>query len=405
MKIGISGGWGYGNLGDDAILAALSNLLDEVAPLSDHRVFAYDVDEMSKYAQLIGRVTLQSSFHADIDFGSSRGMYRSVYAPASESGSFNRALFYGRKRLADCYGSELMASVRHRRLALSLDDLDLFVLGGGGYFNEFWWSSAVAHLCELERVAERGIPFVVAGPTFGVFKNTSFKRRLSTVLRKSRAIYVRDEPSLIDLRALGVDAQVIPDIALTSFSRCASKKPQRKLGIVLTTTEERILDTVAGAIAAISREQPDLQFGLHLTRLWQHDLHSISRLQKRLTKFGVDATIHIPNSYTELETRLAECSAVISQNLHGLILATRNCVPVVTVNDWAPDSAHDRKFSAFVRQIGGENSVVNSRSKSVDVAEMIRLAIAVPEAHRHALSGFCEGVRSQALNFFRAALQ
>ncbi|CAH2780550.1 MAG: hypothetical protein CBARDCOR_3262 [uncultured Caballeronia sp.] len=75
MKIGLSGGWGYGNLGDDAILAALSNLLDEIAPRADHRVFTYDVDEMSKYAQLIKCVTLHSSFHADIDFGSSRGMY------------------------------------------------------------------------------------------------------------------------------------------------------------------------------------------------------------------------------------------------------------------------------------------------------------------------------------------
>jgi len=405
MKIGISGGWRYGNLGDDAILAALSNLLDEVAPRADHRVFTYDVDEMSKYAQLIKRVTLHSSFHADIDFGSSRGMYRSVYAPVSDSGSFRRALFYGRKRLADCYGSEFMASVRHRKLAVSLDDLDLFVLGGGGYFNEFWWSSAVAHLCELECVAKRGIPFVVAGPTFGVFKNASFKRRLSAVLRKSKAIFVRDEPSLADLHALGVDAQVIPDIALTSFTRYAARQPQRKIGIVLTTTDERILDTMVRAIAAVSREQPDLQFGLHLTRLWQHDLHSISGLQKRLTKFGIDATIHIPNSYTELETRLPECSAVVSQNLHGLILATRNCVPVVTVNDWAKDSAHDRKFSAFVRQIGGEKSVVNSHSKAIDVAEMIRLAIAVPEAQRRALSGFCEGVRGQALNFFRIALQ
>ncbi|CAH2780545.1 MAG: hypothetical protein CBARDCOR_3261 [uncultured Caballeronia sp.] len=259
-----------------------------------------------------------------------------------------------------------MASVRRRKLAVSLDDLDLFVLDGGGYFNEFWWSSAVAHLCELECVAKHGIPFVVAGPTFGVFKNASFKRRLFAVLRKSKAIFVRDEPSLADLHALGVDAQVIPDIALTSFSRYAAGQPQRKIGIVLTTTDERILDTMVGAIAAVSREQPDLQFGLHLTRLWQHDLHSISGLQKRLTKFGIDATIHIPNSYTELETRLAECSAVVSQNLHGLILATRNRVPVVTVNDWAKDSAHDRKFSAFVRQIGGEKSVVNSYSKQAD---------------------------------------
>ena len=52
MKILVSGGWGYGNLGDDALLVATIDLLKEKYPNSEIVIMSYDDIETQKLYEL-----------------------------------------------------------------------------------------------------------------------------------------------------------------------------------------------------------------------------------------------------------------------------------------------------------------------------------------------------------------
>ncbi len=62
---------------------------------------------------------------------------------------------------------------------------------------------------------------------------------------------------------------------------------------------------------------------------------------------------------------------VISENLHGLVLAARNLVPVIAVNDYRVGSPNFKKFNAFLAQSSSEDLFFNSQTPAEKIAETL----------------------------------
>ena len=65
----------------------------------------------------------------------------------------------------------------------------------------------------------------------------------------------------------------------------------------------------------------------------------------------MDVVLQIPQNTLELQKILGESKLVISQNLHGLILAYRAGVSVICLNK-------QRKFITFMEQIGASDCII-----------------------------------------------
>ena len=76
MKIVLTGGWGYGNLGDDAILSSTFSLLKEVYPDAEFYVLTYDIEDSLEHNN--EGVKLLRSTHSYIDLGTSKLKFRKV---------------------------------------------------------------------------------------------------------------------------------------------------------------------------------------------------------------------------------------------------------------------------------------------------------------------------------------
>jgi len=402
VRIVLSGGWGYGNLGDDAILDASIGLLRDVFPAAEIFVATYDVDD--SYSHETSGVTLHRSIHSYAELGAAELSYKKL----DKSYPLTRkALLWVKKLFVE---SPLWCSTRnYAKVGAPAADMikraDLFVLAGGGYFNENWKSSVIAHAAELEVAARAGVPYCIAGPTIGHFADRSIRAQLAKLFDAATGVYVRDTFSLAELKRLGVSAALIPDIALTRWKARAKRDPVAEgasIGVVVTNQDPRLTEAIASGIAAHARGGLPKRVKLFLSRVWLQDLQVTARLQGIFSAHGLIADLVVPGGFVSLEAGLAECDLVISENLHGMILAARNGVPIVAVNAYKEGSPNHKKIVSFVDQIGSSELVVQGQETSVEVARLLNTAAGEADAFAMRAEALCREVSSQTSAFFAA---
>lgn len=137
MKILVSGGWSYGNIGDEAIATATEYLLRRSFPETELTFTAYDPENFATChgIQALASVHKQlSRFPAEV---------------LTLEGVLGDLPRYGLSEFAG-----------------ELDSDTLFVMSGGGYFTESWGSQFVARLAELAIAREKGAKIAVIGKRF-----------------------------------------------------------------------------------------------------------------------------------------------------------------------------------------------------------------------------------------------
>lgn len=363
MKIVVSGGWGYGNLGDDAILDSTIHQLQMQFPGCECVVLTYDVRDSAIHAA--AGVSLLPGVHALTDGGGCEvfrpamnqdyGLRRKAWVKAKFAITETQAWF---KRAS---GADAM-----RTLAAELASADLFVMSGGGYFNEKWLNKTRAQLLELRMAAQAGVPSIILGPTIGRF-NGAIRTEIESCFRKAQLITVRDEFSFAEAEQWSDKVSVVPDIALGNWLPPV-EKPEG-LGIVFTSQHAEFRARTARAIRQFRGQRPEAwPVKLFLTRRWKYDLWAAISFQEDLQAQGVASELVMPSNFRALEAGLASCRLVISENLHGLILAARNLVPVVAINDYPVGSPNFKKFIAFLSQSNSQELFFNAQSSDEAIA-------------------------------------
>jgi len=243
---------------------------------------------------------------------------------------------------------------------------DLVVLGGGGLFHDYWGvepekilsagHSGVVYYAGVAGLARLlGRPVLAWGVGLGPLGTPDGRRLTADLFAEVAATTVRDEGSRALLGELGVEgAEVVPDptfaLPLQPRLRRSVDGPPR-IGVALRpwdvgTPPQRVEGAVTDALAHLAgtrgAEVVLLPFQAHPGEL-EGDLAVAERLQRRLGHgVIVAATSGSPAAPADA---VAGLDALLGMRLHALILAIRHGVPVVGL-------AYDPKVEALLADAG-----------------------------------------------------
>jgi Uncharacterized conserved protein len=393
MRVVISGGWGYRNLGDDAILDSTIQLLKSKYPNVLIDVLTYDVNDSAVHQQ--PQVRLHHCAHTYLDNNVCEYRYQVV----NRDYSIPKKIYYklaDRVIESDWWFNATVKRDRFSHVESIISGADLFIMAGGGYFNEKWMAKTRAHIWELETAKRHQVPYIIIGPTIGTFP-ASLAGKIKQVFSAADRISVRDDSSYDGVRQYRDDISLIPDIALSNWL-----EPQagtKTIGVIFTNSSVRLQDKLVQALAVSMQQQPGWQVRLFISRHWKYDFENSKRLQRKLLQVGIDAEIVFPSSFRRLEGGLSRCGLVISENLHGLILAARNLVPVIAINDYPVGSPNYKKFVAFLKQSDSEDLFVNDETEFDNVAELINRSIQGADLKKQLLTHLREQVKVSNYGF------
>lgn len=341
MKIVVSGGWSYGNLGDDAILEATSVLLRRHAPSAEIVWTAYDVG-LAKDSGIELAGALLPSVHRFLDRTHSFWMLQTV---GKCRGYSQWPRFWGKRFRR--YVRPLFEAVDAWRDRVedpsdAFKGADVFLMSGGGYFNR-WPSMFRARMRELELAHANGCRTVLLGQSIGPFSSEQHEQLRKTLSRDDR-ICVRDEESVGELGGLGFSAELAPDLALG-----VPESVPRIPGLVTVVPGEldpRRVETVVEQLVGLKRTLGD---GLRLRLIqtcdiWS-DVVSVRAVADGLRKRGVESEMVIPHDYRQLVSAIRGSEWVLSRRMHGMVIGWRSGSRVFSFTT-------SRKIVGFLRQIG-----------------------------------------------------
>jgi len=361
MKILVTGGWGYGNLGDDAILLSTIKLLKEQYPKASIFITSYDASD-SKIIIDDEDVKVLPSIH-NLIFGN-KEIIRFKYANNSFLSKLKRkfililsdlkSAFYLIVNFVFGYKSLLRTALFfNNNIDKRIYDCDLFIMAGGGYFTS-WKQSIVSHCIEVLLAKSYSSRIILVGQSTGPFNNVLMKSIVQNVLIFANNITVRDETSRDELKTLGlnVSSTIIPDLALSE-----DKKYNKENKITLVVFYELLYEKASLIIDVLKRvsEEFGLEVEVTISQQWNVAYDSLE-----LFKQQSDFKITVPKDYFELQNSLGSSKLVVSQNLHGLILAYRAFTEVVSIND-------RRKFKGFMNIINCNDLIIGMKELDKDV--------------------------------------
>lgn len=354
MHILISGGWGYRNLGDDAILVSTVKLLQTCYDDVQLTVLSYAKDE--------SKMILDSSIsaHSSVDYLLHSGSFelinyknQNIYQKITKKINIINHFF--------STNADRMKAKIHNEVKVLLDSnndiiqcfksCDLFLLSGGGYINN-WETSLVSKCIEVELASYFKKRIILFGVTIGPFGRNKYETCFAEYFKKIELACVRDIESKADCIRLGVpvDDLVIPDIAL--FEETILEKKNGVVTIIPFYGIEQHLDTI---ILAMRKCRNIKKVVVTISQLWWFTKKNAELIYSRLVDEGFLVSLMYPSDYKELEGILGSSGLVISQNLHGLILAYRCGTPIISLND-------ARKFKTFMDLIGERHNLLPIKS-------------------------------------------
>ncbi|MCW3990684.1 MAG: polysaccharide pyruvyl transferase family protein [Candidatus Bathyarchaeota archaeon] len=373
IRLLIYGGWyGSGNLGDDAILIGLRNLLSKVIPDVEIAALSIDVSQTRRVCN-VEAFPLKSP----------------------------------RELLTPRPGLEITDYRRHFEWA------DACILTGGTPIYDYDHISRIIH-CRLPRLL--GKELICFG--IGVKPVRSFhgKRLVRWLLKDAAAVSTRDPSSERELRKMGFESEirVTGDSALFLDSEAGNTATLEELGL------GQLKHPIAICPRALS---PDHRAHYHapLTHATITKLRKdIATVADRLTQTGYDV-VFIPMhqapgdddtaEITKIREMMNETSAVtvypgspqkamwilgrmklvLGLRLHSLILAATAGVPIVGIN-------HDPKIRGFMEHAGTEDYLSGVEDPPEALIHQIEKALDNRTSMKRRLLDSCERMRAKIID-------
>jgi polysaccharide pyruvyl transferase WcaK-like protein len=179
IKVFMTGGWGYGNIGDDAIMMATLNSLHKRIPNVKVVVTSFDPVE----TRFHHGVDSLYSFHYFLDI---RHLYGKLNAM--------RFMLWLIIRGIGIKASWILGA-RFGKLIDALEESDTLLMAGGGYFNDRWRGSFISRLAEIWAGKATGKKIMIYGQTVGPFASKLASWILPVSLRNVDHIGYRDVQS------------------------------------------------------------------------------------------------------------------------------------------------------------------------------------------------------------------
>ena len=353
MHILISGGWGYRNLGDDAILVSSINLIQNCYPEAQISVLSYSKEETEKI--LNNSIPVYSS----IDYR----LHTGIFEQAQYSAKGNLITRKIKKRVSQTISTLLVQQrtsyfidyvkiqteqfIRTNKEISDLFSQCIFILSGGGYLNS-WYESLISKCIEIQIASYFKKKTIAFGVTIGPFHVKALENCFSYFFKNIDCVCVRDMDSLSDCIRLNIPIvnKIIPDIALFNHHKYESEKGV--ITIIPFTNTQCYVDNIVKGLQNVSGLKRVI---VTVSQLWEFAKNNAIFIYNKLIEHNIPTTLIFPSDYMQLEEVLGKSDLVISQNLHGLILAYRSNRPIISLNN-------GRKFVTFMDMIGKEEDIL-----------------------------------------------
>ena len=303
MEAVISGYYGYDNLGDDAILYAISRQLSALEPPI--------------------RLTVLSR------------------RP---------------KETAACYGLRAVSRFSPSAVFRALRKSDLLISGGGSLLQDRTSTRSVRYYLAVIRLAQMlKKPVFLYANGIGPLSRENNRRRVCRCIEDCSGVTLRDGDSLLELRTLGVTRQDIQVTADPAFTLSGDDRGRQRLGALGIPTEGPMLGISLRRVPGIEEQIP--QFAALFDRIWQEQgktlvffvmQESVDRELSLAVMEQMKAPAYLaasPMDPAGMLSMLRCMDALVSMRLHTIIFAARERVPAV-------GCVYDPKITAFLQMLG-----------------------------------------------------
>jgi polysaccharide pyruvyl transferase CsaB len=327
----VSGYYGFGNAGDDALLTAIAEGLRARG--------IYRISALSKNGK----------------------------PPAPGVRAVRRFRFFAVRR-----------EIRRAKLLIS---------GGGSLLQDATSTQSLVYYTAVMRCAERaGVPVMVLANGVGPISREKNRRRAARAVAAADAVSVREEQSREELVSMGIDAARIrvsadPVFRLGTPRPAQTERPYLLLSL-RETADGRRTRALEDALFAAARDlcrEADLD-AVVLPMQPAYDDGICARMAERLREAGVSAEKYGAASFGEIRARIAGARCVIAMRLHALIFACAACVPPLALS-------YDPKIDAFMEYVRMRENVLPAFSADgEEILAAARRLLASRETLRAALA-------------------
>ena len=346
----LSGGWGYGNLGDDAILVSAVKLIRENLPQALIRIITCDEHGAAELLQSDGNVTIHPSIHREL-FSSDQVFYVDTKMTFKERVRHGLRFRKNHRNIRSTLKRYLQSPEDYcsaiketlRKVDAAMADADIYIQGGGGFINDWIESDIVKHI-ECLQAKHHGLRMLMMGQTIGSFSSKDTLRIGQSICGMMNGMFFRDSASIADCgqkqKAL---PETIPDLAL--YEHIGSKCQDNSLLFIPFNPEVlKHLDFLTTNLKSIS-EETKFHVVVTVTQLWQTAIDLATACFLHFRQAGINVEFSIPHNVATLQEMIASSQLIISQNLHGLILGYRSETRIISINT-------ARKFEGFMDKVG-----------------------------------------------------
>lgn len=353
-RIVISGGWSYGNLGDEVIAKCTIDLLNKYFPNVEKYYTSYDV----------------SNFKA----------MHNIQAIESVHSVFNR-LNYGLNDIDACVSNPELYKIND--FADLFDKHTLFVMSGGGYFDGRWFNQFAARIVEMKIAKAAGAKTAIIGQSIGPLVNCQERELLKEVLEECNFVNVRDlESKNLLLEVLpGKKVSCTSDIAITisDFLKLHPEKNQKKCNLIVQIYTDYVSNGVKGERNNTLYSKIKKRM---LLRQYRYDLAWIRLLRgiRKTVKYECSIVLNVQGTekvgnrhferYAKKLKRLSGCNEISIVNCESVadfckILANAELIisckmhPLIVSSSYGVKTyalSQHYKIDAFMKWIGREAS-------------------------------------------------
>ncbi|HJP71910.1 MAG TPA: polysaccharide pyruvyl transferase CsaB [Candidatus Limnocylindria bacterium] len=343
MRLVVSGYYGFGNAGDDAVLAGMLELLQ----------------------------------HAGVD----RGDVSVLSADPAET--------------SHAHDVRAVSRWNPLRIASELRRAEGLISGGGGLLQDVSSVRPVSYyagVMELAQLVRR--PYALVAQGLGPLRREPNRRIARAALQRAAHVSLRDDRSIALARRIGVERAIsrTADAALAALSSPSTMVDRRGGHVLVAVRGGYPADAVVGplrhAVADLSAQRRVVALPMH---------GAVDRDASTALVAGIaGASVADPDgSLGEKLEAIATASVVIGVRLHALVLAAAAGVPAIAIS-------YDPKVDAFAQRAG--IPVIGSVASALDTEQLLS---AVDEALRGGGSAYGQRVadmRAEAEADVRTAL-
>ena len=285
---------------------------------------------------------------------------------------------------------------RYRPAALlpAMRRCDVFLSGGGSLLQDVTSAHGIFYYLGVVRLAQmlgKKTMFIAQG--IGPLKRKRSRRLVAAVANKLDAVTVRDPDSAQLLRDIGVSRpriEVTADPALLLSPGASSKKSGFGVALRPWHGQEQLgAQTAAACFPTLAEQMPRLlpmQPGSD-TAIAEQFAEEWARLQSTSSPASISFS---PNDLGALLSIIDGCDMMVGMRLHALILAAAAGVPSVAL-------AYDPKVAAFMQASGQGDAVYDLSAPSADaLAALIGRVWRERDERASALQAALPGLQARA---------